>query len=44
MLLVHFAFLVTQPLSPTSDLDRISLYIISMMSSRQVMRIKKNVN
>ena len=28
----------------TSDLDRISPYFISMMSSRQVMRIKKDIN
>ena len=32
------------PLSPTSDLDRISPYTINMISSRQVMRIKKNIN
>ena len=31
-------------LSPTSDLDRISPHIISMISSRQVMKVKKNIN
>ena len=31
-------------LCPTSDLDRICPYIISMISSRQVMRVKKNIN
>ena len=32
------------PLSPTGDLERISPYTISMISSRQVMRKKKNIN
>ena len=32
------------PLSPTGDLDRSSPYVISMISSRQVIRIKKNIN
>ena len=32
------------PLSPTSDQDGISPYTISTISSRQVMRIKKNIN
>ena len=32
------------PLSPTSDQDRISPYTINMISSRQVMRVKKNIN
>ena len=32
------------PVSPTSDLDRISPYSFSTVSSRQVMRIKKNIN
>ena len=32
------------PLSPTSDQERISPYTISTISSRQVMRIKKNIN
>ena len=31
------------PFSLTSDLDRISPYIISTISSRQVMRIKKRI-
>ena len=32
------------PFSPTSDLDRISAYPISTISSRRLMRIKKNIN
>ena len=32
------------PLSPTRDQNRISPYIISTISNRQAMRIKKNVN
>ena len=32
------------PWSPTSDIERISPYTISTISSRQVMRIKKNTN
>ena len=32
------------PLSPGCDQDRISPYTISTISSRQVMRIKKNIN
>ena len=32
------------PFTPTSDQDRISLYNINTISSRQVMRIEKNVN
>ena len=35
---------VFNPLSPTSDLDRISPHTISTISSRQVIRIKKNIN
>ena len=35
---------IFNPLSPTSDLDRISPYIICTISRRQVMRIKKNIN
>ena len=31
------------PLSPISDLDIISIYIISTISGRHVMRIKKNI-
>ena len=31
------------PLTPTSDQDRISLYNINTMASRQVMRIKKKI-
>ena len=36
--------IIFNPLSPTGDLDRSSPYIISMISSRQVIRIKKNIN
>ena len=36
--------LALNPLSPTSDQARISSYAISTISSRQVMRIKKNIN
>ena len=32
------------PLIPMSDQDRISPYNIHTISSRQVMRIKKNIN
>ena len=32
------------PFTPTSDQDRISPYNINIISSRQVIRIKKNVN
>ena len=32
------------PLTPRSDQDRISPYNINTISSRQVMRIKKNIN
>ena len=32
------------PFTPTSDQDRISPYNINTISSRQVMRIEKNIN
>ena len=32
------------PLTPMSDQDRISPYNINTISTRQVMRIKKNIN
>ena len=32
------------PFTPTSDRDRISPYHINTISSRQVMRIEKNIN
>ena len=32
------------PISPTSDQDRISPYTVGTISSRKVMRIKKNIN
>ena len=40
----NLELLRVNPLSLTSDQDRISPYIISTISSRQVMRIKKNIN
>ena len=33
-----------KPFTPTSDQDRISPYNINTISSRQVMRIEKNIN
>ena len=36
--------IIFNPLSPTGDLDRSSPYVISVISSRQVIRIKKNIN
>ena len=35
---------IVNPLTPMSDQDRISPYKINTISSRQVMRIKKNIN
>ena len=32
------------PFTPTSDQDRISPYNVNTISSRQVMRIEKNIN
>ena len=32
------------PLTPLSDQDRISSYYINKISTREVMRIKKNIN
>ena len=40
----QFSSLNALPLSKRSDQDRISPYTISITSSRQVMRIKKNIN
>ena len=37
-------WLFVNPLTSVSDQDRISPYNISTISSRQVMRIKKNIN
>ena len=34
----------SHPLTPMSDQDRISPYNINTISSRQVMRIKKNIS
>ena len=39
----NLELLRVNPLSLTSDQDRISPYIISTISSRQVIRIKKNI-
>ena len=36
--------LYVNPFTPMSDQDRISPYNINTISSRQVMRIKKNIN
>ena len=36
-------FPIIKPLSPTSDLDKISPKTISTISSRQAMRIKKKI-
>ena len=35
---------LVNPLTPMSDQDRISPYNINTILSRQVMRIKKNIN
>ena len=36
--------LYVNPFAPMSDQDRISPYNINIISSRQVMRIKKSIN
>ena len=36
--------ILVNPLTPMSDQDRISPYNINTISTRQVMRIKKNIN
>ena len=36
--------IVINPLTHMSDQDSISLHYINIVSSRQVMRIKKNIN
>ena len=36
--------LLLNPFTPTSDQERISPYNINTISSRQVMRIEKNIN
>ena len=40
----HSFVYILNPFTPTSDQDRISPYNINTISSRQVMRIEKNVN
>ena len=44
LLLLSISHFVIKPLTPTSDQDRISPYNINTISSKQVMRIKKNIN
>ena len=41
---IYFATVLINPLTAMSDQDRISPYNINTISSRQVMRIKKNIN
>ena len=41
---VNVSTVTFNPLTPTSDQDRISPYNINTTSSRQVIRIKKNIN
>ena len=38
------AYTIANPLTPMSDQDRISPYKINTISSRQVMRLKENMN
>ena len=44
LLLLSVSHFVIRPLTPVSDQDRISPYDINTISSKQVMRIKKNIN
>ena len=44
LLLLSISHFVIRPLTPVSDQDRISPYDINTISSKQVMRIKKNIN
>ena len=44
LLLLSISHFVIKPLTPMSDQDRISPYNIKTISSKQVMRIKKNIN
>ena len=44
LLLLSISHFVIEPLTPMSDQDRISPYNIKTISSKQVMRIKKNIN
>ena len=42
---IQFTFMFQlNPFTPMSDQEKISLYNIHAISSRQVMRIKKNIN
>ena len=41
---INFRMKRLNPFTPTSDRDRISPYNINTISSRQVMRIEKNIN
>ena len=42
--IINNQILRVNPFTPTSDQDRISPYNINTISSRQVMRIEKNIN
>ena len=42
--IINNQILGVNPFTPTSDQDRISPYNINTISSRQVMRIEKNIN
>ena len=44
LLLLSISHFVIKPSTPMSDQDRISPYNIKTISSKQVMRIKKNIN
>ena len=44
MFIYHFWELKDQPFHSTSDQDRISPYSMNTISSRQVVRIEKNIN
>ena len=42
--IINSQILGVNPFTPTNDQDRISPYNINTISSRQVMRIEKNIN
>ena len=42
--IINNQILGVNPFTPTNDQDRISPYNINTISSRQVMRIEKNIN
>ena len=41
---LHVQKFLLNPLSPTSDLDRLSPYTIVQYQTKKVMRLKKNTN